>query len=186
MADTEVEIRSFVSEEEFRKLLDFFRKHGRLIREDEQETHYFDGPSDVRIQQSRGFSKIWMKGGKMHADAREEVEVRTDREDFPKLKKIFKSLGHQVKIKWFRERNMFVWEGITVCLDYTRGYGHIIELEKICDAGLKDDCLAFLKRKMKELGVKETPKHVFDEKFRNYEKNWKALTRVTGTGGSSP
>lgn len=172
----EAEVRSFVSEAEFRRLLEFFRANAKLVREDEQETHYFDGPADVRIQQSRGFSKIWMKGGRMHEDAREEVEVVVDRDDFPKLQKIFEALGHKVKIKWFRQRNMFLWEGITVCLDFTRGYGHIIELEKLCPAEEKQASLELLGRKMEELGISPTPKEVFDRKFKEYESNWRVLT----------
>ena len=172
----EVEIRSFVSETKYKKLLEFFKANGKLIREDEQETHYFDGPADVRIQKNRGFSKIWMKGGKMHEDAREEVEIRVDREDFSKLQEIFRALGHKVKIKWFRTRNMFLWEGITVCLDFTKGYGHILELEKLCSADEKEACLKLLNQKMKELSIKPTPKDIFHKKFKHYEENWQTLT----------
>jgi len=58
---------------------------------DEQETHYFDCAEDIRIQKNKYFSKIWMKKGKLHDDAREEIEVQCKKDDFEKLQKIFNS-----------------------------------------------------------------------------------------------
>ena len=38
----EVEIRSFISKERYEELLEFFKKEGKFISEDYQETYYFD------------------------------------------------------------------------------------------------------------------------------------------------
>lgn len=177
MKNIEVEIRSFVTPEKYKELLDFFEKEGKSLGQDRQETHYFDCKNDVRIQKNDKFSKIWMKLGKIHDEAREEVEVKCEKEDFEKLMKIFESLGHEVAIKWFRERNTFEWEGVVVTLDDTKGYGRIIELEKMSDEKSKDETLKFLKEKMSELGVEVSTREEFEERYRHYKENWKSLIR---------
>ena len=57
----EVEIRAFVSEQEYNELLEFFKQNAELIKEDLQETHYFDCKEDLRIQKNNAGSKIWLK-----------------------------------------------------------------------------------------------------------------------------
>ncbi|MDD2388097.1 MAG: hypothetical protein PHP52_15090 [Bacteroidales bacterium] len=54
----EAELRSFISEEKYNELLDFFKKEASLIKEDYQETFYFDCDEDLRIQKNNFFSKI--------------------------------------------------------------------------------------------------------------------------------
>lgn len=171
----EVEIRSFIVEEKFQELLEFFGKRGKKISEDSQETHYFDSKEDLRIQKNNFHSKIWMKKGKLHDDQREEIEVKVDKDDFEKLGTIFQATGLKVQIKWFRTRHTFEWEGISVMLDHTRGYGHILELEKMSDESQKDEILKLLKSKMESLGIAQTPKSEFDEKYKFYKENWKTL-----------
>lgn len=171
----EVEIRSFVSEEKFNTLLAFFGTQGKKVSEDSQETHYFDSKEDLRIQKNNFHSKIWMKKGKLHDDQREEIELKVEKDDFEKLGTIFEAAGLNVQIKWFRTRHTFEWEGITVMLDHTRGYGHILELEKMSDEARKDETLALLKSKMESLGIEQTPKEVFNEKYQFYKENWRKL-----------
>lgn len=176
VANIEVELRSFITKEQHGKLLDFFRKNARLVKEDFQETYYFDAEEDLRIQRSKFFSKIWMKKGMIHDEAREEIEIKFDREDFESLERLFLNLGYNVQIKWFRERKQFDWNGIKACLDDTKGYGLIIELEKICSDSEKEAALGLLKQKFGELGVEITPREIFEEKFKNYRENWRTLT----------
>ena len=175
MGMIEAEIRSFITEEKYEELIGYFIKNGRLIGEDFQETFYFDSVQDIRIQRNLNFSKIWMKRGKMHDEAREEIEVRFPREDFEKLEKIFLSMGMNVRIKWFRKRHEFEWSGIRVCIDHTRGYGHIIELEKIVDESGREKALSELRENMEKLGIALTPRKEFEERFEDYEHNWKKL-----------
>lgn len=170
-----MEIRSFISKEKYEELLEFFKKEGEFIGEDEQETHYFDSDVDVRIQKNNYFSRIWMKKGKIHDECREEIDVKCDKSDFDKLGEIFKSLGSNVKIKWFRKRHSFRWDGITVTVDYTKGYGYILELEKMADEFTKNSVLEFLKRKMNFLGIEITPKEEFDKKYEFYKNHWQEL-----------
>ncbi|MBS3089959.1 CYTH domain-containing protein [Candidatus Pacearchaeota archaeon] len=174
----EAEIRSFITKEQYNFFLDFFAENAKLIKEDEQETHYFDTLEDLRIQENRFFSKIWMKKGKIHDEQREEIEVKLPKEDFDKLQKIFVAAGHNVKIKWFRKRHEFDWNGISVCLDFTKGYGYIIELEKMCSESEKDEAVEILKQKLSDLNVKQTPREEFEEKFKYYQENWRNLLLI--------
>ncbi len=175
MKNIEVEVRSFVSKEKFEELLDFFKENAELIKEDYQETFYFDCEQDLRIQKNKFYSKVWLKKGKLHDDHREELEIKFKREDFENLKKIFLSLGYDVDIKWLRKRFQFKWDNVTVCLDNTKGYGYIIELEKICSNENKEKEYKIIEEKLKSLDVSITPKEEFDKKFKNYKQNWEKL-----------
>ncbi len=176
MKNIEVEVRSFISKQEYEKLLKFFKKESKLLKEDYQESFYFDCEEDLRIQKNNFYSKVWMKKGKIHDDSREEIEIKFDKEDFKRLEKLFLSLGFNIEIKWFRKRFQFQWEDITVCLDYTKGYGYIIELEKMSSEKNKEKTFQYLKKKLRSLDIKITPKETFTKKFEHYKKNWRELT----------
>ena len=178
MNNIEVEVRSFITKERYGQLVKFFDKNGKLAGEDNQETHYLASKGDLRIQKNDYFSKVWFKTGQIHDYVREEYEIRLPAEQFPNLEKIFSLTGHKTKIKWFRKRLEYSWKGVTVCLDYTRGYGHILELEKMCNEGQKLKALAELKSLMLGLSIEITPKEEFDKKYKYYAKNWKRLTRA--------
>ena len=171
----EAEIRSFISEEQYKELLTFFKENAEQIKEDYQESYYFDCDEDLRIQRNNFHSKIWMKKGKIHDDHREEIEIKFDRDEFDKLETLFLALGYNIEIKWFRKRFEFKWEDITVCLDFTKGYGYIIELEKMCSEETKEKEFELLKQKLKSLNVEITPREKFNKKFEYYKDNWKSL-----------
>lgn len=175
MNNIEVEVRSFIPKERYEELLEFFRSNAEFVKEDFQETHYFDCEQDLRIQKNNRGSKIWLKKGRIHDDAREEVEIFTEGGKFDELGKLFDSLGYGVEIKWLRKRNQFNWNGIKVCLDYTRGYGYIIELEKICSEDEKESALEELKKKLDELNISLTPREEFEKAYENYKNNWRSL-----------
>ncbi len=84
-------------------------------------------------------------------------------------------LGYKIEIKWFRKRNSFKWKNIDVCLDYTRGYGYILELEKMSGQKEKEKTRKYLKSKLAELGISLTPKKEFEKKYDYYKKNWRKL-----------
>lgn len=171
----EVEVRSFISKEQYKKLLNFFKEHAKLVKEDYQETFYFDCEEDLRIQRNNFYSKVWLKKGKIHDRHREEIEIKFDKNKFEDLEKLFLALGFNIEIKWFRKRIEFNWEGIIVCLDITKGYGHIIELEKMCSEENKEKEFKNLKQKLISLDVKITPQKEFEKKFQYYKKNWRKL-----------
>lgn len=173
----ETEIRSFIDERQYKDLLKFFKKEGRFFGEEKQISYYFSGENDLRIQRSDKSAKIWLKKGKMHDDSREEIEVKLDIKEFENSKSLFEALGYEIKIEWYRRRNTFSWKGINVMLDDTKGYGRIIELEKMCKAPEKEKTIRLLRTKMEILGVQETKKEEFEKKFEYYKKNWKKLVK---------
>ena len=157
------------------ELLEFFKQNAEFVKEDFQETFYFDENSNLRIQRNNSGAKLWHKSGNVHDEFMEEIEIYTKREDFENLEKFLNKLGQTVKIKWLRNRNQFNWNGIKVCLDYTKGYGYILELEKMSDKENKENILQELKQKLRELNIEETPKEVFNEKYNYYKENWREL-----------
>lgn len=176
-SNIEVEIRSFISQSQYNKLLNFFKSNSELVKEDKQETIYFDSKEDLRIQKNNFTSKIWLKGGELHDDCREEIEIHTQRDNFSKLQKLFNILGYKENIKWIRDRKQFNWDDIKVCLDYTLGYGYILELEKISSKKDEEKVLDILRSKLKELKIEETPKEEFNKAFEYYSKNWRELIK---------
>jgi len=122
-------------------------------------------------------SKIWLKKGKIHDDAREEIEIYTEDESFDNLGKLFNCLGHNVEIKWLRKRNEYNWNGIKVCIDYTKGYGYIIELEKFASEEDKEKVLEELKEKLNELNIPLTQREEFEERYNYYKENWRRLIK---------
>ncbi|MEK6809803.1 MAG: CYTH domain-containing protein [Nanoarchaeota archaeon] len=174
----EVEIRSFISPEKYRELLSFFNQAGKFVSEDYQETHYLDAEQDLRIQRNNTYAKIWLKKGKLHDEHREEIEIKFDKDSFEMLEKLFLTLGYNPNIKWFRNRHTFEWQGITVMIDYTKGYGYIIELEKMSSEEEKEKSLLLLKEKLQKLDVPLSSKDEFEAKYKHYKENWKELVGV--------
>jgi predicted adenylyl cyclase CyaB len=175
MEQIECELRSFIDEKKYCELICKFRKEAESIADDDQVTYYFDVPQDLRIQKNNSYAKIWLKKGKLHDEAREEIEIHFSKDDFDNLEKMFSAIDINPEIKWFRKRNEFLWQGIKICVDYTKGYGYILELERMVAAEEKDSSLAILKTKLRELGVEETPKEIFNQRFEYYKKHWRSL-----------
>lgn len=171
----EVEIRSLITKQEYIKLNKVFKKTGKYLGTDKQVSYYFDGEQDLRIQQNTKYSKIWLKKGKLHDEQREEIEIKVAKNDFKLLEQLFATLGYMVQIKWFRTRNNYKWKDYSVALDFTKGYGYIFEIEKLCSEKDKGSIVAKIKSEFEKLGVKITPREVFEEKYNYYKKNWKKL-----------
>jgi len=173
----EVEVRSFITKEEYENLVKFFEKNAKLLKSDSQETHYFTGDKDLRIQKNEHYSKVWLKKGNLHDYFREEIEIKTDKESFHELSKLFKELNYDVKIKWFRNRKVYKYKDYKAFLDHTKGYGYIIELEKITKENDGKKIHSTLLKELENLGIEITPKEDFIKKFEEYEKNWETLTK---------
>ncbi|MFH1668641.1 MAG: CYTH domain-containing protein [Candidatus Woesearchaeota archaeon] len=173
----EVEVRSFLTDDQYDRLLGFFRTSSSDVVEDDQITYYFEAPIDIRIQQNNSGSKIWMKKGKMHDNAREELEVNFGRDEFPMLEQMFAMMGYPVKVKWHRKRHKFRWKGFDVCIDDNKGYGKIIEIERKTTAQGKDWALLEIRDAFNKIDILVTPKEEFDRKYMDYVQNWRELTR---------
>jgi predicted adenylyl cyclase CyaB len=173
----EVELRSFITKEQYEMLIAFFKMEVPDHYNDNQVTYYFDAPMDVRIQKNSVCSKVWMKKGEMHSSAREEVEIKFEQEYFDKLEQIFVGMGYPVKVKWFRNRHSFSWNGCEVSIDSNKGYGYIIEIEKMTNEEGKEAALQKIRTMFAALEVKITPKEEFDAKYAHYLANWQTLTK---------
>jgi len=173
---TEVELRSFISDDEYLRLIQFFQKNATPRGEQDEVTYYFGGEKDLRIQKNTNYSKVWLKGGKMHEGARKELEVRFKTEDFDEMLDLFREIGYKIKLGWKRRRKMFIYtyEGmeIFVCIDDTKNYGKIIELEIESDVCDKEKCLKVLKKLFREIKIEPTPKEIFEKKFQEYQNCW--------------
>lgn len=174
--DIEVEVRSFVDDEQFllvKSRLDIdFDFIGRL----NEITVYFSGEKDLRLRKNEEGVFLILKEGKIHDDSRKEFEIRFGAEDFDKMIQLLKGLGYEVEIKWFRERLEYRKENISVLLDDTKGYGKILELEEMTESGRELESKNRLEEMIKNLGVsKITSKEEFGQRFEYYKNNWKSL-----------
>lgn len=175
----EVELRSFITKEKYDELFAFFQKQAQFISEDEQTTYYYSAPVDLRLQQNKSHCKLIVKKGCIHDEVKEEFEVPFARDDFKRLQELLSALGYKINIQWLRKRFSFKWGDVLATLDDTKGYGLVLELEKQCGLAEKDSVLELLREKLVLLGVTLTPKREFDEKFAEYEKNWRTLLNLS-------
>lgn len=179
----EIEIKTLLTFEQYQSLFLLFHKEAVVLNFEEQETYYFDCAQDLRIQKSSKSAKICLKKGKLHDEAREEIEIPVAHEHFPALEKLMLELGYGVKVKWFRKRYTFAWQGIKAMLDDTKGYGQILELEQVLESregevvevGVERETLHFLHEKLAQLGLKATPREIFDERYNYYIAHWQEL-----------
>jgi adenylate cyclase class 2 len=175
MKRIEVEIRTFISPSQYQNLIKKLKKIAKFKGEINEETVYC-GSERLRIRKNDKASYLILKSGKIHQDFRGEIEIKFKKEDFEKMKEILERIGFPVVAIWKRKRLVFDWKGIKIFLDDTKGYGKILELEKITCEKNKERAFLDLKSKLLSLGIKKiTPKEVFDKKFKDYLKNWKKL-----------
>ena len=170
----EVEVRSFIDDKQYSEILSKLRKGARFIKEIDEETVYFSGDKDLRLRRSEKEAFLILKEGEIHDDHRKEFEVKFDVFNFDNMENLLKSLGYKIEIKWFRKRLEFQQDDIKILLDDTKGYGKIIELEKMVQAGEKK-IHKRLKDKLKCFNIEITSKKEFNKAFEYYKKNWKNL-----------
>lgn len=175
MNNIEVELRSFITKSKYNQLRKFFEQKAKFIGAEKQITYYLSGKEDLRIQKSDDYAKVWLKKGKIHDKAREEIEIKFKQKDFNLMYKLFLNLGFTKIIEWRRQRRNYLWGKISVMIDYSVGYGYIIEMEMITDKKGKGETLSLLANKFKEIDVKITPKEEFNRRFLDYKKNWRKL-----------
>lgn len=175
MKKFEVEVRTFVSTSQYKKLTQKLNRIAKFKKKLNEETVYC-GSEKLRIRRDNNSCYLILKSGKIHQNSRKEIEIKFKRGEFERLKDLFERIGFPIKVIWLRKRKVYDWNGTKVLLDDTKGYGKIVELEKIVSKSDKEKTFTELKKKMLTLGIKKiTPKKVFDEKFKNYLKNWKKL-----------
>jgi len=174
MNNIECEVRSIITKEQYFNLLNRLKSEAQFLDEDDQINYHFEAGKDLRIQKNKYGAKIALKSGAMHDEQRHELEIEVSLDQFEKLEALFIGLGFRY-IKWLRHRSTFRWHDIDVLLDNTKGYAYIIELEKMSNEKEKDATLYYLKSKLSELGLKPTPRELFDRHYNYYKQNWKKL-----------
>jgi predicted adenylyl cyclase CyaB len=167
----EVEVRSFISAKKYRELDEFFMNQGVFLGEDIQETIYFSAPVDLRVQKNKTGTKVWVKQGAMHDESREELEIWCQMQDYSTLLTLFEWLGFRRVVGWWRKRKSFQWQGVLVALDYTKKYGHILELEKSVTRH-QDLALAKIQSLFNDLKISPTPKKEFEKRYKDYIREW--------------
>lgn len=177
MKNIEIEVRSLITKKEYVKLLKRLNEEAKFADSIKEETVYLslNDKKDLRLRRNRKEAFLILKKGKIHDSFRQEIKIKFTRENFGKLEKLFGELGYKAKVRWFRKRRVYLWGKIKVFLDDTKGYGFIIELEKIGKAGEAKKIYQNLKEKLKSLGVKITLKKVFNQKFKYYKNNWQKI-----------
>jgi adenylate cyclase class IV len=177
------ELRSLISREQHEALQDFFSNVGTFVGEDHQETRYFDGDRDLRIQKSGSYARVWLRKGKAIDDSREEIELRIEPERFGELERLFEALEFKTAIIWLRHRVRFEWDGVGIALDGIKGYGFVAEFCMTCDPDRRLETLDVLRAKMAMLGLKPTPKPMLHARFSEYRDHWKELIKEEGFAG---
>ena len=173
MKNIEVEIQTIVAGKDWPRLKKFFDKNARFLGEHKDRTAYFEKNGRIRIRVEPARAYFVFKSGKMHDRARKEIEITFSKKDARLAEEFLNSLGFPVVIRWERTRRKYLWEGITVTLDDTRGYGKLFELERMSSPSGKSAAERILLQKFKLLDLKQTPRRELDRKFRQYLKNWR-------------
>jgi predicted adenylyl cyclase CyaB len=174
----EVEVRSFIDEAQFSTIKEKLDQSAEFVKALEEVTVYFSGEKDLRMRRSGDEASVILKEGKIHDDYRREFEIGIKYEDFDSMTKLFDSLGYAVEIEWYRKRLEYKRDEVKLLLDETKGYGRILELEKMVEEGGETAAHAELTHTLQEFGITDpTSKEEFDKRYEYYKQNWKFLTR---------
>ncbi len=171
----ECEVRALVDVAQYEKLKGFFMNVATFVGEGHQETRYFEGTHDLRIQKNDSYAKVWLKKEATFGADREVVEIRVEPERFSDLERLFDALEYKTAVIWLRHRLKFEWDGVAVALDHTKGYGYVVEMKLAGDEACRVETLDKLRAKMSLLGLKPTPKPILHERFSFYREHWKEL-----------
>lgn len=175
MNNIEVEVRAFVSEAEFNRLKNFFDKNAKFLNRHKDETIYFDKDGKVRLRKETRRSYFICKSGKIHDKHREEFEIDINKSDFVSGQKMLEALNKPPIVKWQRERLVWQYQGIKVCLDKTKGYGRLFELEVLVSPKEEEGAYNKILKIFKKLKITPTPKEKIQKHYNYYLKNWRKL-----------
>lgn len=173
----EVEKRSFITKEKYDELITYFKSNNYLIEEERQITSYFKGDIDFRLMNTPNYLKLWLKKGKIHDDAREEMNVIIDKKYENDLFRMLETLGYEVEIKWFRKRIQLQYQQFDVTIDYSIGYGYIVEFELMVNEEVNiDQAKKELQSAFKKFNIDDSSKEEFNSKYNDYKNNWLEYT----------
>ena len=170
----EVELRSFISEDKYNELVKKYNEKAQ-----KQITYYFNCKQDFRMMKTKEYTQLWLKTGKMHEESRLERVVKIDNKYRSDLESMLELLDYEVDIKWFRTRTKIkIEENAEICIDYTIGYGYILEIEKqVADESKVEEAKKLLENDFANLGIEVSKKEEFDARYKDYVQNWKEYTK---------
>jgi adenylate cyclase class IV len=174
----EVELRTFLTNKQYHDLTSFFISLDYDIKETRQITYYFKGEKDFRLMITTDYLMLWVKTGHIHDEARNEMIVKIDPKYKDDLIKMLHFLGYEEEIKWYRIRRELSYNEISVTIDYTYGYGYIMEAEVLVKKEVEvKEAKQKLENLFKELNIEISPKEIFKNKYEDYKVNWQVLTK---------
>ncbi len=89
------------------------------------------------------------------------------------LDEIILAAGFQYQAKWSREREEYVANGVTVCMDKNAGYGYLAEFEKVVDSQDKaEQARKEIDAFMAAIGAQELPQDRLERMFAYYNTHW--------------
>lgn len=170
----EVELRAFIPKEKYDELI---KKYN--VKSQKQITYYFNTKQDFRMMKTKDYTQLWLKTGKMHEKSRLERVVKVDNKYRSDLESMLELLDYDVDIKWYRTRTKIdLEENAQMCIDYTIGYGYILEIEKQVSEEINiEEAKKLLERDFKNLGITISKKEDFDNKYKDYVENWREYTK---------
>lgn len=89
------------------------------------------------------------------------------------LDQVILDAGFTYQAKWSRERQQYVNNDVTVCIDKNAGYGYLAEFETVTeDADSAESVRNNLRELMDELGAVELAQNKLERMFSFYNENW--------------
>ncbi|MFH1667639.1 MAG: CYTH domain-containing protein [Candidatus Komeilibacteria bacterium] len=173
----EVEVRNILKPQGYRKLDNYLKKHARLIEQKQEETICFRvKKGDLLLRRNDSEVKLTYKDRDVIQDIRAEMEILMGLNDFDAIQEILQALKFTIKMKWYKRRKIYRWQGVIIALDNVKGQGLSMEMEKLVDGRLKKKAQIELQVRMikllNELNIKIYPKKDLTAMMQYYHQHW--------------
>ncbi len=178
----EVEVRNILKPQGYRKLDNYLKKHARLIDQKQEETICFRVKGgDLLLRRNNDEVKLTYKDKDVTHDIRAEMEVLMELNDFDAIQEMLLALKFAIKMKWYKKRKIYRWQGVIVALDNVKGQGLSMEMEKLVDGRLCKKAQTELQLRMEklldELNIRIYPKKDLNAMMNYYSKHWEKLIK---------
>lgn len=176
----EVEKRSKVSLQEFRRVKKFLRKNSRYLGRERMISFLFNEPTYLRIRIIKGKNKavLTYKSGSYKHKARKELDKEINKSELKKLIVILKNVGYKKCVSKKTERESYKFNGLKVELNKIESLGLIIEIEAITN---KKSEISRLNKKIEEtmkfLKLKELHYSVYQKMLNKIYSKSKAIEK---------
>lgn len=163
----EVEIRGYLTNEDYTRLNDFLSKTGTLKSKRERifidySSSLEDRTKDIRIRETNGVSEIMIKLGNWGgSESREELSVTTGEKSFESLVRIFGELGHTKGTFCVRNSIVYDYNGVEFALVEVPNHSYYFEAEILTDIDHSVEADAKLRQVCESLGLKVFNKDEF-------------------------